>query len=159
MKIKYNSEIISGLIFLIFGIVLWIMIPSQIKTMESSAITAQTFPRIIIGGLVLFSAGLLLQGIFGKEKKVLVIMKETFQTEQAKKELRSLVYILILIAYCFLVKPLGYLVSTLLLVLAVMLFYRARKWYFYAIPLGTVCIIYLVFKMALRVSLPEISLF
>ena len=44
--------------------------------------------------------------------------------------------------------------TTVLLVLAVMLFYGARKWYYYAIPLGMVGIVYYVFKVLLRISLP-----
>lgn len=53
MKIKYNTEIISGLVFIIVAAVLWLLIPSQIQTLEKSAINAQTIPRIAIGGLFL----------------------------------------------------------------------------------------------------------
>ena len=69
MKIKYNSEIISGTIFAIVGAVLWFLIPLQIKTMEKSAINAQTLPRIAIGGMFIFAIGLLLEGIFAREKR------------------------------------------------------------------------------------------
>ena len=35
-----------------------------------------------------------------------------------------------------------------------MMFYKARKWYYYAIPLGMVGIVYYVFKVLLHISLP-----
>ena len=51
MKIKYNAEIIAGAVFVIAATVLWLLIPSQIQTLEKTAINAQTFPRIAIGGM------------------------------------------------------------------------------------------------------------
>lgn len=154
MKIKYNTEMISGAIFAILGAVLWFLIPTQVQTLEKTVINAQTFPRIAIGGLFLFSVGLLLEGLFAREKKEVYITKESFRSAAFKKELRSILFALFLIAYCFLVGHLGYVVTTVLLVLAVMLFYGARKWYYYAIPLGMVGIVYYVFKVLLRISLP-----
>jgi len=154
MKIKYNSEIISGAFFSIVGAILWILIPSQIKTMEKTAINAQTLPKIAIGGMFIFAVGLLLEGIFAREKKELVVTKESFRSVGFKKELRSILYALFLVAYCFMVQPLGFIVSTVILVIAIMLFYGARKWYYYAIPLGMVGIVYYVFRVLLHVSLP-----
>ena len=154
MKIKYNTEMISGAIYAILGAVLWFLIPTQVQTLEKTVINAQTFPRIAIGGLFLFSVGLLLEGLFAREKKEVYITKESFRSVAFKKELRSILFALFLIAYCFLVGHLGYVVTTVLLVLAVMLFYGARKWYYYAIPLGMVGIVYYVFKVLLRISLP-----
>lgn len=154
MKIKYNSEMISGTIFAIVGAVLWFLIPLQIRTMEKTAINAQTLPRIAIGGIFLFAVGLLLEGIFAREKKELVITKESFHSDGFKKEMRSVLFALFLVAYCFLVGLLGFVVSTIILVLAVMIFYGARKWYYYAIPLSMVGIVYYVFRVLLHVSLP-----
>ena len=73
MKIKYNSEMIAGAVFVIVAAVLWLLIPSQIQTMETSSINAQTIPRVAIGGLFIFSAALLIQGIFSDEKREVVI--------------------------------------------------------------------------------------
>ena len=154
MKIKYNAEMISGTIFAVLGAVLWFLIPSQVQTLEKTVLNAQTFPRIAIGGLFLFSVGLLLEGLFAREKKEVYITKESFRSDAFKKEMRSVLFALFLIAYCFLVGHLGYVVTTVLLVLAVMLFYGARKWYYYAIPLGMVGIVYYVFKVLLKISLP-----
>lgn len=154
MKIKYNAEMISGTIFAVVGAVLWFLIPLQIKTMEKTAINAQTLPRIAIGGTFLFAVGLLLEGIFAKEKKELVITKESFRSEGFRKEMRSVLYALFLVAYCFVIGVLGFVVSTIILVLAVMIFYGARKWYYYAIPLAMVGIVYYVFRVLLHVSLP-----
>jgi len=92
MKIKYNSEMIAGAVFVIVAAVLWLLIPSQIQTMETSSINAQTIPRVAIGGLFIFSAALLIQGIFSDEKKEVVINKDTFHSESFKNEMRSVVF-------------------------------------------------------------------
>ena len=68
--------------------------------------------------------------------------------------MRSLLFAAFLIIYCFLVTLLGFIVSTVLLVIAILLFYGARKWYYYAIPLVMVGVVYYVFAVLLRISLP-----
>ena len=154
MKIKYNSEIISGAVFLVTAIVLWLLVPSQINTMETTAVNAQTIPRVAIGGMGLFSLGLLLQGIFSAEKKTVVLNREAFTSEKFRQEMRSVVYALMLLAYLVLLTYCGCLIATILLVVSILLFYGARKWYYYAIPLGMVVVVYFVFKTLLHVSLP-----
>lgn len=154
MKIKYNSEIISGLVFVIVAAVLWLLIPSQIQTLEKTAINAQTIPRIAIGGLFLCSVGLLIQGLLSHDKKEIVITRESFHSDGFRREMRSLLFAAFLIIYCFLVTLLGFIVSTVLLVIAILLFYGARKWYYYAIPIVMVGVVYYVFAVLLRISLP-----
>ena len=77
MKIRYNREIISGAIFVVLSAVLWFLIPVQVQTLEKTPINAQTFPRIAIGGMFLCSVGLLLEGIFVREKQELYVTKES----------------------------------------------------------------------------------
>ena len=154
MKLKYNSEIISGSVFLVAAAVLWLLIPSQIKTMETSVINAQTVPKIAIGGMGLFSLGMLLQGIFTIPKKEVVITRDGLRSDRFRKEVKSVVYASMLLAYLVAITWLGFLISTLLLTISILLFYGARRWYYYAIPLTMVVVVYFIFKMLLRVSLP-----
>lgn len=154
MKIKYNSEMIAGAVFVIVAAVLWLLIPSQIQTMETSAINAQTIPRVAIGGLFLFSAALLIQGIFSDGKKEVVINKETFRSESFRLEMRSVIFALFLIGYCAIIGLLGFIISTIILAVAILIFYGARKWYYYAIPIAMVGIVYYVFGVLLHISLP-----
>lgn len=154
MKIKYNSEMISGAVFALTGGALWFLIPSQIATKETSSINAQTIPRIAIGGMFIFAVCLLIEGLLSSEKKELIISSEAFGSENFKREMRSILYALFLVAYCFMIKPLGFLLSTVILVIAIMLYYGARKWYYYVIPLGMVGVVYYVFSVLLHVNLP-----
>ncbi|MDF3002879.1 MAG: tripartite tricarboxylate transporter TctB family protein [Bacillota bacterium] len=154
MKLKYNSEIISGSVFLVAAVVLWLLIPSQINTMETSAINAQTVPKIVIGGMGIFSFCLLLQGIFTMPKSEIIITKAALISENFRKELKSILYAVIFLAYLVALTWMGFLISTVLLTIAILVFYGARRWYYYAIPLAMVVVVYFIFKMLLRVSLP-----
>ena len=88
------------------------------------------------------------------EKKQLVITKESFHSDGFKREMRSVIFAVMLLAYCVLVTFLGFIISTAILVVAILLFYGARKWYYYVIPLAMVGIVYYVFGVVLRISLP-----
>lgn len=87
-------------------------------------------------------------------QKEIVITCESFHSDGFRREMRSLLFAAFLIIYCFLVTLLGFIVSTVLLVIAILLFYGARKWYYYAIPLVMVGVVYYVFAVLLRISLP-----
>lgn len=154
MRVKYNSEIISGALFVILASVIWLFIPSQIDTMEKTAVTAQTIPKIVIGGMFVFSMLLLLQGIFMLPKKEVVIQKATFQTEKFKKELKSIIFGLILIVFCVLLNTVGFIIASTALVIAILVFYGARKWYYYLISISTVACVYYIFQVLLSVNLP-----
>ena len=68
MKVKLNSNMITGVLFLIVSVALHILIPSQIRTYETSAVTAAPVPTLLIRGMILCSVILLVQGILSKEK-------------------------------------------------------------------------------------------
>ena len=154
MQIKYNSDIISSLFFLIIASLIWFFIPSQIDTMETTAVTAQTIPRIVTVGLFIFSTALLLQGLFKTPKKVLHIDSQTFKGMAFHREMRSLLFCALFILYAILLTFAGYLISTALLSVAILLYYGARKWHYYGISLVTVAAVYSIFTMLLDVNLP-----
>ena len=157
MKIKYNSEIISGGLFVIVAAVLYLLLPSQINTLEKSTVNAATMPRIAIVGLLICSVFLLIQGIFS-EKKEVVIDSEFWSRENTKKELRSVLFAFILIVYGLLFQPIGYILDTLLLVTVILLYYHCRKVLYYVISCVTVILVYLVFTQLLNVNLPTLFL-
>ena len=85
MKIKLNSNMITGALFLFISIILLIMIPSQIKTFETGAVTAATVPTLMIRGMILCSAILLAQGVLSKQKTEYMISGAMFSREKLLK--------------------------------------------------------------------------
>ncbi len=155
VKINYNNEIISGGIFAIISAILWFLIPSQIQTAEKSVINATTVPQIAIGGLFVFSVCLFIQGI-RLPKKTVSINKEAFSSIGFRKELRTLIFALMLILYGILFGIIGYILDTILLVVGILMFYKSKKWLYYVIAIVTVFIIYGVFTYFLNVNLPNL---
>lgn len=101
MKVKLNSNMITGVLFLIVSVALHILIPSQIRTYETSAVTAATVPTLLIRGMILCSVILLVQGILSKEKTEYTISGAIFTKENLLR-LKPVIYIAMLIAYALL---------------------------------------------------------
>ena len=140
MKVKLNSNMITGVLFLIVSVALHILIPSQIRTYETSAVTAATVPTLLIRGMILCSVILLVQGILSKEKTEYTISGAIFTRENLLR-LKPVIYIAMLIAYA------------LLLSNGILLYFGTRKWWFYAIASANVIVAYFAFQ-AMSVTLP-----
>ena len=113
MKVKLNSNMITGVLFLIVSVALHILIPSQIRTLETSAVTAATVPTLLIRGMILCSVILLVQGILSKEKTEYTISGAIFTKENLLR-LKPVIYIAMLIAYALLLPHIGFIISSLL---------------------------------------------
>ncbi|MDX9985554.1 MAG: tripartite tricarboxylate transporter TctB family protein, partial [Sphaerochaeta sp.] len=84
MKVKINAEIVAGLLFTIAAGILFLMIPTEINTLETTEINAQTVPKIALGGLAIFSFLLFLQGLFLLPKKEIVFSQEFYASRVFK---------------------------------------------------------------------------
>ncbi|MCK9548649.1 MAG: tripartite tricarboxylate transporter TctB family protein [Sphaerochaeta sp.] len=154
MKIKYNSEMVIGVLLTIASGILFARIPIEIKTLEQTMVNAQTVPRIALGGLSLFSFILFLQGVFLIPKKVIVFDQAFKESRGFKDTIRALIYIGILIIYTMVFRYLGFIVSSIYLIFAILIYYGARKKSYYAIALSVSAGVYLVFTFVLNISLP-----
>ena len=147
MKVKLNSNMITGVLFLIVSVALHILIPSQIRTFETSAV-----PTLLIRGMILCSVILLVQGILSKEKTEYTISGAIFTKENLLR-LKPVIYIAMLIAYALLLPHIGFIISSLLLANGILLYFGTRKWWFYAIASANVIVAYFAFQ-AMSVTLP-----
>lgn len=152
MKIKLNSNMLSGMIFLIAGVVLHCLIPSQIKTFETGSVNAQTVPTLLIRALIVLSVILLAQGALSRGKKEYRI-SGTLLSKETLVKLKPLIYIAMLLVYAIMLPHVGFVISSLLLSNGILLYFGARKWWFYAIASANVLIAYFAFQ-AMSVSLP-----
>ena len=146
MKVKLNSNMITGVLFLIVSVALHILIPSQIRTYETSAVTAATVPTLLIRGMILCSVILLVQGILSKEKTEYTISGAIFTKENLLR-LKPVIYIAMLLPH------IGFIISSLLLSNGILLYFGTRKWWFYAIASANVIVAYFAFQ-AMSVTLP-----
>ena len=154
MKIKTNTNLTSGILFLIVSVILYLLIPSQIQTIETTQVTARTVPSLLFLVMMFCSVILIIQGILNKDKKTYIISSELFKDPAFRKEAKTLIYIVMLLAYALIMPHIGFVPASLLLTNGIIFYFGARKWYFYAIASANVLIAYFVFCNLLQVSLP-----
>lgn len=152
MKIKLNSNMVTGAIFLVLSILLRVLIPTQIKTYETGSLTAATVPTLLIRILLICSAILLAQGLLSRDKKEYCISTALFQKESLKR-MKSAIYIAMLLAYAVLMPYIGFIIASLLLSNGILAYFGTKKWWFYAIASANVFFAYFAFR-AINVTLP-----
>ena len=151
MKIKLNSNMVTGGIFLAISGVLYALLPSQIKTYETGSITAATVPTMLLRILLICSGILLVQGLLSKEKKE-YCLASLFRRD-ALKRLKPAIYIAMLLAYAVSMPRIGFIVASLLLANGILAYFGTRKWWFYMIASANVFLAYFLFR-AINVTLP-----
>ena len=154
MKIKTNSNLTSGILFFIVSVILRVMLPAQIPTLETTEVTAATVPSMLIHGMFFCSILLIVLGIRAKEKKEYIISLARMKEPEVRQMLKPILYMLMLLIYAIILPYVGFVIASLLLVNGVLLYFGARVWYFYAIASANVLIAFYVFRTLLSVSLP-----
>lgn len=71
-----------------------------------------------------------------------------------RSELRAGGVFAIMVLYAILMPRIGFIISSIVASMIILFLLNARKWYFYAIMLAAVFLIYYVFKFQLYVQLP-----
>ena len=154
MKIKTNSNLTSGILFMLVSIALYLSLPSQIQTMETTDITAATVPDLLIKGMFLCSLVLIITGMRSKDKTTYEISLKRLKEPEVRVALKPIIYMVMLLIYAVILPYIGFLIATLLLVNSILAYFGTKKWYFYCIASANVLVAYYVFRMVLSVSLP-----
>lgn len=150
MKITFRQDLIGAVVFLILSITLWLLVPEQIVIDEDEGITAQTFPKLIIGLMGLCSFILLLKEII----KIIRKQPSKMVSLTLSEEMNSAVVILLLVLYWFMLYWLPFMLSSIIFAFLMLLFFRCRNWTYYAIVAAVIAAVSLIFKYLLNISLP-----
>lgn len=151
MKITFRQDLVGALVFLILSISLWLLIPYQIMlTDDDEIITAQTFPRLVIGLMGLCSLILLVKELIKWFHKQPVKMVELHLYQEA----RTLIVIGLLILYWAMFQFLPFMIASIIFSVLLLLFFRCKNWIYYAIVISVVLFVSFFFQYVLNVSLP-----
>jgi putative tricarboxylic transport membrane protein len=158
-KDRINFNTIVSIFLIVFSIVAFFLIPYQIEKpklfMGRSLMQMEPslFPRVSIVGLFILSVFYLMNSVKLNEKNL-------FRELEKQYYLRILVSFVIFVAYALLIEPLGFVLSSALMVGSLSFYYGNRNLIiFFLILIGAPLIIYFLFTRLLRVSLPEGLLF
>ncbi len=152
-KIALKKNLTSGIIAVIFGVVLWVMLPYCIKSgvnSVTSAVGPEYIPKIILAVTTACGIGLIFTSI--------VLKKDETVDIELKSETRALIYMVLLIVYVLLLPHIGYLISSMAFAGVSLLVMQCRKASYYIFAEILVVLIFIGFKYGLSVSLPTIWL-
>ncbi|MCT4596435.1 MAG: tripartite tricarboxylate transporter TctB family protein [Vallitalea sp.] len=149
MKIKIRTNLLGGILFLFFSIIAWILIPSQIEIGQSTTtlINAQFVPKMTLIIIFILSIVLIVLSLVSKKHQKYIELN-------LSKELKVVIFYVMLICYVLLIPVLGYRVSSILFCGIMLLYFKAKKWTYYVISFSVVLLLSYVFSSVLNVPLP-----
>lgn len=151
---KERKDLISGAIFLFFGIglLVWI-IPNAITDIDVKYAGPKDFPifisvcMILLGGVLVFQK--FRTGINKAE------LKDSLQHGIKRENLyRLIAFGIIVLIYIFMAEVIGYLVSTIIVSLVLLILLKEKNKYYYFITVAVVLVLYYMFTRLLFVELP-----
>lgn len=150
MNIKIRTNLVSGIIFLIFSIALLIIIPMEIQQtyQQNQYIDAKAIPQMVGVFMLVVSIYLILKGT--------ILKKEVIKEYELKPEAMGIVFILVLALYVFLIGILGFLISSLLLAAFTLFFQKVKSWKLWVIVISMVLVVYFAFTLGLGINFPSL---
>ncbi|GIP36118.1 tripartite tricarboxylate transporter TctB family protein [Paenibacillus sp. J2TS4] len=152
-----RKERYSALCLFLFGLMLWLYIPYDIKVEDSlSSIGPEFFPKFIAVAVMALSAVLVLKTFTRKkpqQDKEQPRRSEDESSGSTRKWAAPVVFLLMLI-YVFTVEWLGYFITTVVVMSLILWVLSSRKWVHYAVLIVFIFIIQYVFENVMYVQLP-----
>ena len=149
-KMKLYPSLLGPILFIILGVTIMLLMPSQVKIRDDQAITARTFPTfltmIMMGGAIIL---LLREGLK-------VLRKEPIESIELEllTEVKALILMGMLILYAFLMSRIGFMVSSVIYSILMMYYFRVKNWKYYIIVIVAAVLIGIIFRYVLNVRLP-----
>lgn len=153
---KIVRDMILNIVFIVFGIGIAVMIPSQVpQTATDLTMGPNFFPTFAAGLMILVNGiSLVLNYVQYTKDKAKGGKEEFVQKTASNDQLRVITVLAIIAVYVFIMPIIGYIISTLLVVNVLLLILKVRKWYHYILVSAFTLVIYYVFNNILYVMLP-----
>lgn len=149
MKMKIRTNLTGGIFSALFAGVLWFLSLGIIEVMpNSTSVGANFFPKAMAVLLFIFSITLIVQSVFFKKEEIIEL--------DLKGELRTMIFLAIIVAYVVLINLIGFLISTILMSSAVLWYLKCRDWKYYVICAAAAIVIFFGFTYGLRIKLPKL---
>ena len=140
-----KGTLISTALLLVFaavGFVLTLSFPAPAQPIDPGP---AAFPRLIVGGLAIFALLQLLEPGNGEEP-----------LPRGRQALKVVGVLVLLLVYAAVLKPLGFIVSTIIFLVGALILAGVRRPFpLVLMPVGLAVVLFYVFYELLRVSLPR----
>lgn len=149
-QVRFYPSLVGLVLFLVAGVAGFALMPSQVKIQEGTATTARTFPSLMLTLILACSVFLILQEV------VKIVHKQPIEVVMldVMTEIRAIIILALLVLYALLIPVLGFIVTSIIFGLAMLGFFRVKKWWYYLIIALSALMIGLLFQVVLNVRLP-----
>ena len=160
--LKKWANTLTGTIFFLFAVTLYLLVPSQIAMIESVKLSMSPsfYPVLVIALMSIISIIYIITS-FLAERKIIPDSKDSISPENSVRGLsneakRTLITIGISVGFIYLIEFMGFFIATPI-GLAMMMFHMGtrRIWVFIIIMIAVPPITYFVFEKAMLVILPK----
>lgn len=153
--LKIVKPLLPQIALILFGCLILIITSYQVEITKSSGYSPRALPYFAGITIIILSLFTLISTVL-KEKKTNRSVESQQQEIEKKNYFRVAVVFIFLVLWTVLLEYLGFLITTFLLVISVMYMMGVKKISSLVITSGLFSIvIYIVFKMLLKISLPE----
>lgn len=149
-KVRLYVDIITPIIFIIFAVAVLLAMPKQIALLSSGSINERSFPTLLMFLIIICGVVLLIKEIYNIISKKKANIVET----TVLVEVKALIILGILVLYWLLMGLVGFIISSILLGLAMLMFFRVKKPSYYIIVSVVAVLIGVFFRYVLNVRLP-----
>ena len=148
-EIRIPVDLVTGVVFFLVGLGVLLVMPDQVAISEKDVVNGRAFPTLLTAVMLLCCAMLI-----GKELYKLATKQPlNWKVINIQVEIKALVILGILLGTYFLSKYTGmFVIGAVFCALGFLVFFRCRKWSYYAITLGLAVGIWCAFRFGLGVS-------
>ena len=148
-ELRFPSDLTAGIVFALVGIAMLLAMPGQVTATGGDVVDGRAFPTLLMVVMLVCCAALI-----GKELVKLARKQPiTWKTINLLVEVKALAILGILLATYLLSKYTGlFVVGAVFCVLGFLVFFRCKKWSYYAITLVLAVGIWCAFRFGLGVS-------
>ena len=147
-EIAVPTDLVGGLLFLAFGVVMLFIIPQQITVGKKEVVSGRVFPTLLMWVMIACSAALVLTQLVKMARKQPVKVTKL----NLLVEIRALLIFACMLVYYFACQWTGnFAVGSCIFALLMLLFFRCKKPLYYAITLGAAVLIWVAFRFGLGV--------
>ena len=147
--IRYPSDLVTGILFLVLGIVILLVMPQQVQISEKDVVNGRAFPTLMVYVMMACSAMLVAKDVYKLATRKPLEMK----TMNLLVEVKALIIMGILIVTYLLAKWTDlFVIGGVFCALAFLIFFRCKKKSYYVITLTMAVAIWVVFRFVLGVD-------
>ena len=142
------TDLLGGVLFLIFGLVMLWLIPQQIEIKKKELVNGRAFPNLLMYVMIACSIILIVQQVIKLARR----QEVKLTTVNLLVEVKALLIFLAMIVFCFVAKTSGnFAVGAAVFGVLMLFIFRCKKPLYYAVVIAAAVAIWAVFRFGLGV--------